>query len=141
MKTKDMVYNGLGFPVLLKDVEVYVSRGEELPKINHNKLNSAVFEYLLTSCFRLTGNQLNFVRGHMGLSQVEFARRLGFDSHATISGWVRKGNNASGMNPQTELAVRMLMAHFINKFEVVNENVPLLLSEIEECRPEISIAA
>lgn len=138
---KDIVYEGLGFPILLKGVETYFFQGEELPKINHNKLNTTVFECLLSSRFRLTGNQLNFIRGHMQLSQVEFAKRLGFESHATVSGWFKKGNKSSGMNSQTELAVRMIMAHFVNHFDAVNENAPFILARIEEPPAEIIIAA
>jgi hypothetical protein len=142
MSKKDRIlYNGLGFPVIIIGAKTYEFRGERLPKINHGKLNASVFRALMESRWRLTGNQLNFIRGYMGLSQKMFADRLGFDSHATISGWLKKGDEASGMNPAVELAVRMLMAHHLNSFDVVNENAPLILSEIEESRPEVAVAA
>lgn len=141
MATKDFIYEGLGFPVLLKQVETYISRGEELPKVNHNKLNNLIFDHLLKSRFQLTGNQLNFIRGHMNLSQVEFAKKLGYESHSTVSSWLNKGNDASGMPPQSELAVRMLMAHFVNYFKDVNDNALQILSESEPPQAEISIAA
>lgn len=140
-KKKDIIYKGLGFPILLKGVETFISRNEELPKINHNKLNVTVFEYFLKSQSRLTGNQLNFIRGHMNLSQTEFAKSLGFESHATVSSWLKKGDKASGMNTQSELAVRMLMAHFVNHFDSINENAPVILSDIKEPQAQISIAA
>ena len=140
-KKKGVLYNGLGFPVFIIGAKTYEFRGETLPKINHSKLNDSIFRVLMGSCWRLTGNQLNFIRGHMGLSQKEFADRLGFESHSTISGWLKKGDNATGMNPATELAVRMIMAHHIDSFKVVNENTLSILSEIEESRSTVDVAA
>ena len=140
-KNEIIVYNGLGFPVFISGAKTFDFRGETLPKIDHNKLNDSVFRALLESCWRLTGNQLNFIRGQMDLSQIAFADRLGFDSHATISGWLKKENEASGMNPATELAVRMLMAHHIDSFEAVNRNAQLILSKIEESQAEVAVAA
>lgn len=141
MKRENFIYHGLGFPVIIQGVETYTVRGETLPKVNHNRLNAAVFEALLISKSRLTGNQLNFIRGHMNLSQMEFAKRLGFESHATVSAWLKRGNDGSGMSTTTELAIRMLMAHYVNKFDDINQNALMILSEIEDPRVEIEIAA
>ena len=142
MKRKDgILYNGLGFPVFIIGAKTYEFRGEKLPKLDHNKLTDIVFRALMESRWRLTGNQLNFIRGHLGLSQKMLADRLGFESHATISGWLKKQNKACGMNPATELAVRMLMAHHIDSFDVVNENAPAILSQIEDAQPEVAVAA
>lgn len=141
MSQKNIVYLGLGFPVLIEGVETFIFRGEELPKVNHNKLNEQIFEALMVSRSRLTGNQLSFIRGHMNLSQVEFAKSLGFELYSTISAWFEKGDEGTGMTPATELAVRMLMAHFVNRFDEVNQNAPLILAEIEEAKPELHLAA
>jgi len=140
-KKNRILYTGLGFPVYIVGASTYQFRGETLPKINHSKLNDRVFRILMESRWRLTGNQLNFIRGHMGLSQKVFAARLGFDSHATISGWLKKGDEATGMNPAAELAVRMLMAHHLDSFEVVIQNVPVILGDIAESQSEVDVAA
>ena len=51
----------------------------------------------------------------MGLSQKDFATTLGLKTHATISGWEGKGDQATGMPDTTEVIVRLLMADYIKE--------------------------
>lgn len=110
---KKLVYNGLGFPIILKGVKTFHFRGETLPEINHRELEDMVFKALLRYPAHLSGAHLAFIRGYMKLSQKKFATILGLGAHATISGWESKKLNTTGMPATTEVVIRLLMADFI----------------------------
>lgn len=113
-KRKEFKYEGLGFPIILLGVETEVHKGEEIPIVNHRKLEEIVFEKLTMTPQRLTGNQLEWVRGFMGLSQTELAKRLAFNSHASVSSWEGKLDDVTGMDPRTEYCLRLEMCLFLN---------------------------
>lgn len=110
---KKLIYEGLGFPVILKGAKTFQFRGETLPKINHRELEDMVFVALLRHPAHFSGAQFAFVRGYMNLSQKKFASMLGCKTHATISGWEGKKNHATGMPTTTEVIIRLLMAECI----------------------------
>ncbi len=110
---KKLIYEGLGFPIVLKGVKTFQFRGETLPKINHRELEDMVFKALLRHPAHFSGAQLAFIRGYMNLSQKNLASILGLSTHATISGWEGKKERATGMPATTEVVIRLLMADFI----------------------------
>jgi len=120
-KIKELVYEGLGFPIIIKNANVIEFRGEILPKVNHAELEEKVFEILVEQKQKMTGSQMQFVRGFMKKSQKEFAKDLGFSSHTTISSWEKMGNKATGMSSSVELAVRLLMSDYLNNPEMVTD--------------------
>lgn len=61
----------------------------------------------------LTGAELAFVRAYLGMTQVEFARKVGLANHSRVSQWEKKGLKPTGMEFVTELSVRLLMASAI----------------------------
>ncbi len=112
---KKIKYNGLGFPMNLTGVKTREFRGETLPDINHRELEDQVFKTLLWLPAHFSGAHLSFVRGYMGLSQKKLATLLRLKTHATISGWERKDNRATGMPGTTEVVIRLVMAEFIKE--------------------------
>ena len=112
-----IIYNGLGFPVVLKGVETFEFRGEILPKINHREIEDMAFKALLWVPAHFSGMHLSFVRTYMKLSQKKLATILGLKTHATISGWERKEEKPTGMPSTTEVVIRLLMADFIENDE------------------------
>jgi DNA-binding transcriptional regulator YiaG len=112
---KEIIYKGLGFPVILKGVKTKDFRGEILPDINHRELEDRVFKSLLFTKTKISGAQLAFIRGYMKISQHDFSSLLGLKSHATISGWESKELEATGMPLAAEVVIRMLMADYIHE--------------------------
>ncbi|MBS0655149.1 MAG: hypothetical protein JSR46_05190 [Verrucomicrobia bacterium] len=110
---KKLIYNGLGFPIVLRGVQTFEFRGEVLPKINHREFEDMVFKALLRYPARFSGAHLSFVRGYMQLSQKKFASMLGLSTHATVSGWEGKKHLATGMPVTAEVVIRLIMADFI----------------------------
>jgi DNA-binding transcriptional regulator YiaG len=110
---KKLIYNGLGFPIILKGVKTFQFRGEVLPKINHRAFEDMIFKALLRYPAHFSGAHLSFVRGYMKLSQKKFASMLGLSTHATISAWEGKKKHATGMPATTEVVIRLIMADFV----------------------------
>lgn len=139
-KIKELVYEGLGFPIIIKNANVLEFRGEILPKVDHAELEKKVFEILVEQKQKMTGAQMQFVRGFMKKSQKEFSKDLGFSSHTTISSWEKTGNKATGMSPSVELAVRLLMSDYLSNPEMVTDNFKDILRGLEEPHGCIRVA-
>ncbi len=127
-KKREFIYEGLGFPVYIKNVRTRAVLGEEVPVINHAELEKQVFELLLWSKSKLSGSQLSFVRTYLGYSQDKFAKALGLKNHGRVSQWEKMEEEASGMNSATELGVRMLMANYLGKVEEFSAGFEAILS-------------
>lgn len=110
MKTKKILYSGLGFPVFLNGFKMKKIQGHEVPDVNFKELQAQAFEALTTKPGRLSGAELAFIRAYLGLTQVEFAKRVGLANHSRVSQWEKKSVKPTGMEFVTELSVRLLMA-------------------------------
>jgi DNA-binding transcriptional regulator YiaG len=118
MKLKDIVYHGLGFPVIIRNCPVAKIRGAESPDVDFNKLMSAVFNLLIVKPGRLSGSQVKFIRSFLELSQVEFGRILNQKGHSIVSTWETKKAEFTGMDLNTEIILRQKMAQKSHSIEV-----------------------
>ena len=116
-----MIYEGLGFPVKLYDVETRTIRGEEVPILNHRRLEDAVFHALIWMPARFSGAHLNFIRGYMGLTQVELAKSLGLSGHGRVSQWEKQHDKPTGMSLGTDVLIRLIMAQYLHEKEFFNQ--------------------
>ena len=110
MKTKivnNYIYEGLGFPVELKTVEMISIDGDWSPKIDVKKVADEVIEKLATQDARLTGNQVKFIRSYFSMSLREFGEKVAHESHMAVSKWEKKGSAATNMNANTEHELRL----------------------------------
>jgi DNA-binding transcriptional regulator YiaG len=110
MIRKDLVFLGLGFPVIIRHCPVTMIRGAESPDIDLNQLISEVFNQLVLKPDRFSGNQLRFIRSVFESSQVEFARMLNQKGHPIVSNWESKKQKFTGMDLNTEIILRQKMA-------------------------------
>ncbi|WBV72838.1 hypothetical protein PGH42_08405 [Legionella pneumophila] len=70
MKTKivpTFLYEGLGFPIELGNVEAVKFNGEWLPKIDLQYIADEVIKKLAIQEERLTGNQVKFIRSYFSI--------------------------------------------------------------------------
>ena len=140
-KSKNLVYGGLGFPIIFKEVEVKEVLGEFVPNLNHRKLQDDVFRALLKARFNLSGSHLAFIRHYMGLKQDEFAQRLGLSGHSMVSKWEKKRAIATGMSNATEAAVRILMHQFLNEPKIATKEVTdILAGELTEPKGPVAVS-
>lgn len=102
-----LMYTGLGFPVLLKNIPMIELRGVWTPDVNLNLLQKTVILALAHHAAALTGNQVYFIRTWLGLTQAEFGARLGVTAPAVVK-WEKYGDNEAKISLITEREIRLL---------------------------------
>ena len=110
MKTKivnNYVYDGLGFPVDMKDVEMVYIENDWHPKIDVQKIADDVIAQLAVQEARLTGNQVRFIRSYYSMPLREFGEKVAHESHMAVSKWEKKGDFPTKMNANTEHELRL----------------------------------
>lgn len=103
---KEIIYDGLGFPIVLRNVPMIELRGVWSPDIDLNILQKVVLLALAHHPANLTGNQIRFIRTWLGLTQSEFGKLFGL-THPAIVKWEKSKNNASKMNITTQRDLRL----------------------------------
>ena len=109
---KNYVFNGLGFPVTISNVEIKRHGDDTYPVINMRKLQDAVFDYFLDNPIRLTGSQLTFIRRYMEMTQQEFAKALDLGGHGRVSQWEKAKDSVADIRPVYLGALRACMGAF-----------------------------
>ncbi len=122
----------LGFPVVLEDPPMVTVRGESIPDVNLRELAEAVFARLITKPTRLTGAEVKFIRKHLRLRQLDLGRVLNMANHSVVSQWESHGDDAAGMDYNTEVLLRIWMA---GKLGHGDRLVDLLERGLKDLRP------
>ncbi len=104
------LFMDLGFPILLVDPKMIVVRGQRLPDVNMRELAEAAFGQLVTKPGRLTGAETRFIRKHLHMRQADFAELLNMANHSVVSQWESREDDATGMDYNTEVVLRVWMA-------------------------------
>ena len=110
MKTKiieNFCYEGLGFPIDLKQVELIEIENEWHAKIDVRKISDAVIEALAYQDSKLTGNQIHFIRTYFSMSLRKFGEEVVHETHAAVDKWEKSGNQVTSMNDNTEYVLRL----------------------------------
>jgi len=136
---KQFVYDGFGFPVVLKNVPMTKARGRWTPNINYNDLTMDVLKALATHGSRLTGAEVRFVRQASEMTLQEFAQR--FDvSHPAVMKWERAGASPTSMAWTTEKDVRLfIIDSFGGKPKALVETYHRLEQPASERRRRVSM--
>ncbi len=103
---KEIVYDGLGFPIVLRNVPVIELRGIWTPDIDLNVLQKVVLLALAHHPTDLTGNQIRFIRIWLGLTQSKFGKLFGV-THPAIVKWEKTENKGSKMSLTTQRDLRL----------------------------------
>lgn len=110
MKTKIepiFLYEGLGFPIELKNVQMINLNDEWHPKIDVHYIADEVIKKLPFQEERFSGNQVKFIRSYFSMSLREFGETVVKESHSAVSKWENHGENITNMNENTELCLRL----------------------------------
>lgn len=110
MKTKvkpNVLYEGLGFPIELENVEMIKFNDEWLPKIDVQYIADEVIKKLVLQEERLTGNQVKFIRSYFSMPLREFGKTVVHESHTAVRKWEKCGNDITNMNENTEQVLRI----------------------------------
>lgn len=110
MKTKmvkNYLYDGLGFPIELDDVELCFIENDWHPRIDVYKVADDVIKKLAVQETRLTGNQVRFIRSYFSMPLREFGEKVAHETHGAVRKWEQKGDNPTSMNSNTEHELRL----------------------------------
>lgn len=105
---KEIIYEGLGFPIILRHVPMVELRGIWTPDIDLNVLQKVVLLALAHHPVDLTGNQIRFIRTWLGLTQAEFGNLYGV-THVAIVKWEKTCNTPAKMNLSTQRDLRLYL--------------------------------
>jgi DNA-binding transcriptional regulator YiaG len=104
------LWDGFGFPIALIGARWKTSStGYTVLDIDVQSLGEAVCQTLLLHPTILTGQQVIFLRKHFEMTLAEFGK-LVKKSHACVKHWEDKGAEATGMDANTELILRLRLA-------------------------------
>lgn len=103
---KEVMYEGLGFPIILHKVPMIEVRGIWTLDIDLNILQKVVLLALAHQPADLTGNQIRFIRNWLGLNQTEFGKLFGV-THPAVVKWEKTGNKGSRINLTTQRDLRL----------------------------------
>jgi DNA-binding transcriptional regulator YiaG len=112
MSSDRILWNGLGFPVVLVGFPLIEVDGEQFPDVNMKELQEQAFLKLIAWPARLTGQQVRFARNYLRETQIEFAKQINV-STPSVSQWEKKGVGPTGMDVNTEIVLRMHMLHSV----------------------------
>ena len=148
MKTKTiarMTYEGLGFPIELRNVKMVMINDEWHPKINMRKIADATMKVLASQEKRFTGYQVKFIRTYFNMTLRDFASEVVSESHTAVSKWEKFGSKPTNMDINIEKILRLYIYEKVNKKKkfyrdlVVKKNSEQKKQQI--IRPEIQISA
>ena len=139
MKTKiakNFIYTGLGFPIMIESVELVHVRGEWLPKIDVLDFELYMAKELSESTFKLTGNQVKFLRSFLNMSLRELAQYFAL-THVAIKKWEDHGDEETKMSSACEMFLKILVRDKLRRDEGTKRDptevyLNKLLSSIEE---------
>jgi DNA-binding XRE family transcriptional regulator len=103
---QEIVYEGLGFPIILRNVPMIELRGVWTLDIDPNILQKVVLLTLAHQHSDLTGNQIRYIRNWLKLTQSEFGKLFGV-THPAIVKWEKTENKGSKMNLTTQRDMRL----------------------------------
>jgi len=127
-----VMFEELGFPILLVDPPMVEVRGHQVPDVNLRELQEAVFRLLIGKPTRLVGAEVRFIRKHVRMRQADLARVLNMANHSVVSQWEGREDQFTGMEYNTEVLLRIWMAA---KAGLTDRLVDLLEAELKDLAP------
>ena len=115
---KTYIYEGLGFPIELNNVEMISVKGEYAPKIDIKAIADRAIKGLTLQKTKLTGNQVRFIRSYFSLSLREFGKMVN-ESHTAVRKWENFQNKSTNMDPNIETTIRL---YIYDKVCIKNSN-------------------
>ena len=139
---KNFTYEGLGFPIILKNVLLHKVRNEWLPKIDVEEIAKLAFEALPTKPSKFTGDEIKFIRTYLEKSKTAFAEIFKL-SHTAVAKWEKAKESAAPILPAQEIVLRLYLKDCLNvsgrEFYKTYKNAETSVYSEEEIPMEIVI--
>lgn len=115
---KTYIYEGLGFPIELHNVEMILVNEEYVPKIDVRSVADQAIKDLVFQKTKLTGDQIKFIRSYFFHSLRDFSEIVN-ESHTAVRKWESFKNHATNMDPNIEVSIRL---YIYDKTCIKNKN-------------------
>ena len=125
----NVIYEGCGFPVRIRNVQRVIKDGFEYNDIDHEKIAKTVFEKLLILTRPWTGAEAKFVRKHTDMTQKQFGNFAFLKSHSGVCDWESSGNDLAGIPAETELGLRIRLIFEFSQNENLKKSLYVVLKE------------
>ncbi len=136
---KRFIYQGLGFPVILRNVPMVQIHDEWIVDINLEKLQSEVMFALCTKQTPLAGDEIRFIRKYFEWTMETFGKLLGVTHNAVIK-WEKQEENYAKITPGIEICIRLLILENLLKkdkdFRKYSRELFLLLQNFTKLQKE-----
>ena len=109
---KKYIYQGLGFPIELQNVEMVRDENKLYPKIDVFQTSELAIKSLILQKSRITGNQIKFIRSYFSMSLRHFANIV-YESHMAVKKWEMFGNETTAMDINIEIKLRLYIYNHI----------------------------
>jgi transcriptional regulator with XRE-family HTH domain len=107
MKIKNYEWNGFGFPIVFEELPGVKLRGELVPDVNWDEIAKPIVQFICGSQeVPFSGNQVKFIRMHLGMSLREFAKFMGV-THQSVMRWEEKAKAIAHIDAHTEIVMRI----------------------------------
>ncbi len=106
----EFIFEGFGFPVILRNVSVDKYDGEDFPEIDYFELTQQTVRALIMSSTAINGAQLQFLRKYTKKSLRDLGEELKV-SHAQIKIWEDRNSEFTGL---THIQERMFKSHVLS---------------------------
>lgn len=123
----------LGFKIRLREVATRMFEGELQPDIDYEALSKRVFNELIHSDLRLTGNHLKFMRKYLGLRQEDMLR-IADIAQPNWSRLEKKGNERAFESDSQLIGVKAMLWAESAKQAAVEPNWHNIIRTSEEHR-------
>lgn len=120
----------LGFPILLKNVEIIESRSVLTPNINYASFDSGIAKELPFKRTRLTGRQISFLRLKNGISLENFSKLLD-DRISDTMKWIYN-TGVPDISWSKERDIRLLFLSQYEDAEKIGEAFLMLIEKLPE---------
>ena len=122
---KNFLYKGLGFPIVIEEVQFSIIDGEEYYDIDFENLKYSFLAIIMIEPnIEFGGGMLKFVRQSLELSMEEMAEKLGVAAKSTISKWEAANEDSIKLAPFQKFKIKSaIRAHLDKIMELKIERV------------------
>jgi transcriptional regulator with XRE-family HTH domain len=135
MKIKNYQWNGYGFPVIFSELPAVRLRGELVPDVDFNLLAKPLIKIICAKQpIPFSGNQVKFIRHHLGMSMREFAQFMDV-THQSVMRWEKKAKSAARIDINTEIVMRLRILKTLKSDAQSIEEVVEKVNDVEKLKP------
>jgi len=108
-KRDTIIFEGLGFPIRLVNVQLKKRLGEWTIDIDFDRLQLDALHMLALKSTALSGKEIAFIIDYLKMSVRDFAKLFGV-THPAVAKWIKEEVK---MNPGTEVCLRLYILNYL----------------------------